>query len=193
MARRSAQTALYHLSEAFVRWIAPILSFTADEIWGHMPGDRSQPVWVARWYDQLARLDAGQLNSSDWQQIMTVKTAVNKVLEAARVTGDIGSSLDAEVVLHCSAELQSVLNQLQDELRFVLITSKAKVVLDDASTSAQETEVAGLRVAVSVSNHEKCTRCWHRREDVGSAPKHPELCSRCVENIDGQGESRSIA
>jgi len=128
----------------------------------------------------------------DWQQVMAVKTAVNKVLEAARVAGDIGSSLDAEVVLHCAPELKSVLEQLQDELRFVLITSGAEVVAGDTGIG-EETEVAGLRVAVTVSEHDKCTRCWHRREDVGSIAEHPELCGRCEDNILGAGESRFYA
>ena len=191
IARRSAQTALYHLSEAFVRWIAPILSFTADEIWGHLPGDRSQPVWIAHWYEQLARLEGGTFSHADWQQVMAVKTAVNKVLEAARSAGDIGSSLDAEVTLHCSSELDAVLDKLAGELRFVLITSAADMVAGDSEGA--ETEIPGLRVVVKVSEHEKCDRCWHRREDVGANAEHPELCGRCVENIAGEGESRLYA
>lgn len=189
--RRSAQTALYHLSEAFVRWIAPILSFTADEIWGHLPGDRSQPVWVAHWYDQLASLQGGQFSGDDWQQVLAVKNAVNKVLEAARSAGDIGSGLDAEVVLHCAPELKALLDKLQDELRFVLITSGATVVAGDSA--GEETEVEGLRVAINVSEHEKCERCWHRREDVGAHSEHTTLCGRCVENIAGDGEVRQFA
>jgi len=191
VARRSAQTALYHLSEAFVRWISPILCFTADEIWDQIPGEHNEPVWIAHWYDQLPRLDGGQFNSADWQQVMAVKNAVNKVLEAARTAGDIGSSLDAEVVLHCAPELKELLDQLQNELRFVLITSSAEVVTGDSD--GEETEVEGLRVALKASEHEKCDRCWHRREDVGTSAEHPELCGRCEENIAGEGETRLYA
>lgn len=189
--RRSAQTALYHLTEAFVRWIAPILSFTADEIWGHLPGDRSQPVWVAHWYDQLASLQGGQFSGDDWQQVLAVKNAVNKVLEAARSAGDIGSGLDADVMLYCAPELKGLLDKLQNELRFVLITSGAEVVAGD--TEGEETEVEGLRVALKVSEQEKCERCWHRREDVGANSEHTTLCGRCVENIAGDGEVRQFA
>jgi isoleucyl-tRNA synthetase len=191
IARRSAQTALYHLSEAFVRWIAPILSFTADEIWGQLPGERDQPVWIAHWYDQLTRLQDGQFNSADWQQIMAVKNAVNKVLEAARAAGDIGSSLDAEVVLHCVPELKALLDKLQDELRFVLITSGTEVVIN--GDEGEVTDIEGLRVAIKVSGHDKCDRCWHRREDVGANADHPLLCGRCEDNILGAGESRLFA
>lgn len=195
IARRSAQTALYHLSEAFVRWIAPILSFTADEIWDQLPGEHSQPVWVAHWYDQLARLEGGQLSAADWQQLMTVKNAVNKVLEAARAAGNIGSSLDAEVVLHCSPQLKTLLDQLQDELRFVLITSGAEVIAGDihSGTIGEATDIDGLHVVIKVSSHEKCERCWHRREDVGAHSEHTTLCGRCVDNIVGEGEIRQFA
>ena len=192
--RRSAQTALYHLCEAFVRWITPIMSFTADEIWGYMPGDRTNPVFVAHWYEALGsqHLVASQGRQS-WQQMMQVKAAVNKELEAARASGAIGSSLDAEVTLYCSDELQQTLAQLENELRFVLITSKAEALLEDKTMSAQQTEVSGLRVAVVPSSHKKCGRCWHRREDVGIDQEHPELCGRCVNNAFGDGESRRYA
>lgn len=198
--RRSAQTVLYHLCEAFVRWITPIMSFTADEIWGYMPGDRKASVFLAQWYDVLASLQNTESQGrKSWQQMMQVKTAVNKELEAARVSGTIGSSLDAEVILYCSSELQQTLTQLEDELRFVLITSKAKAVLDtqevsdDKVNQAKQTEVTGLRVRVEASVHEKCCRCWHRREDVGAHKEHPGLCGRCIENAFGQGESRRYA
>jgi len=192
--RRSAQTALYHLCEAFVRWITPIMSFTADEIWGYMPGDRANPVFVAQWYDVLdeQRNEASQGRKS-WQQMMQVKAAVNKELEAARASGAIGSSLDAEVTLYCSDELQQTLAQLENELRFVLITSKAEALLEDKTMSAQQTEVSGLRVAVVASEQKKCGRCWHRSNDVGVNQEHPELCGRCVDNAFGDGESRRYA
>ncbi len=194
VARRSAQTAMYHLVEAFARWIAPILSFTADEIWSYMPGQRQGCVFEARWYDRLAILDeTASMGGAYWQRVMAIKTAVNKELEAARVSGQIGSSLDAEVVLYCDEKNMQVLAALEDELRFVLITSKADAVVDENTAEARETEVAGLRVRVSVSGHSKCARCWHRRPDVGVTPEHSELCGRCVENVAGPGERRLYA
>ncbi len=189
--RRSAQTALYHISEAFVRWITPILSFTADEIWSFLPGDRQQSVFLQKWYTKLPELDAADaMNNQFWEQIQQVKNVVNKVLEAARVKGDIGSSLDAEVQLYCTQELYEQLSQLHDELRFVLIASKVELMLGDIPASAQQTEVPGLAVLVVTSTHEKCDRCWHRREDVDAELK---LCDRCNENINGAGEKRYYA
>ncbi len=194
LARRSAQTALYHLSEAFVRWITPILSFTADEIWGYMPGERDGSVFTAQWYSEIESLsEADTMGRDYWLQAMRIKTAVNKELEAARVEGKIGSGLDAQVTLYCSEPLQQALAQLDDELRFVLITSGAVAVVDDDTASANVTEVPGLRVQVDTLEKAKCGRCWHRRDDVGSVVDHPELCGRCVTNAFDQGEARKYA
>jgi isoleucyl-tRNA synthetase len=111
-----------------------------------------------------------------------------------RKDGTIGSSLDAEVTLFCDQQLGELLAKLGDELRFVLITSDARLGrLDEAPTGAQSTELPGLRVAVEASAHQKCPRCWHHRPDVGSHPDHPELCGRCVVNVTGQGEVRRFA
>ncbi len=191
VARRSAQTALYHIIEAFSRWIAPILSFTADELWEQIPGERSGNVFVAEWYD-LPRLPAGMAMSADyWELISDVKDAVNKVIEAKRNAGAIGGSLEAAVTLCCSGELAEQLTALADELRFVLITSAAKV--SGPSAEAEETEVEGLSVLVEKASGVKCVRCWHYREDVGQTEGHPELCGRCVENVAGAGEQRQFA
>lgn len=191
-ARRSAQSALYYIVEAFVRWIAPICSFTADEIWQAMPGEKDGPVFTAEWYN-LPRLPVDtELDNDYWQFVSKVKTAVNKTIEAKRKAGEVGGSLAAEVTLYCTDDIAEKLELLKDELRFVLICSAA--ALAPASTNEGEaTEVDGLRVAVAKSKHEKCGRCWHHREDVGSHPEHPEICGRCVENIEGEGESREFA
>ena len=194
VARRSAQTAMYHLVEGFARWIAPILSFTADELWSFMPGAREGAVFEAHWYDQLATLgDTVAMGADYWQQVMAIKIAVNKELEVARVSGKIGSSLDAEVVLYCNDKNLEVLGALGDELRFVLISSKADIVKDDDTAEASATEIAGLRVKVLVSTEQKCARCWHRRIDVGINSEHEELCGRCVDNVIGSGEQRLYA
>ncbi len=191
-ARRSAQTALQHVIEALVRWIAPILSFTADEIWSAMPGARDELVFVAEWY-QLPQVPADSFADSYWDLVADVKTAVNKVLEAKRGSGEVGGSLGAEVTLYCDDKLAAELAKLGDELRFVLITSTAAIAPIAQAQNAEVTEVAGLQVAVKKSEHAKCARCWHHRADVGANPTHAEICVRCVENVDGQGESREFA
>ncbi len=190
VARRSSQTAMYHIAEALVRWLAPILSFTADEIWQHMPGERSDSVFLETWYDKLFRLDETDAISEDqWTEIIRARSAVSKELEILRKNGDIGSGLNAEVTLICEGELKSALDALGDELRFALITSAATVKSDD-DVDATQTELAGLKVRVLPSGHAKCDRCWHQREDVGSNPGHPDLCGRCITNIEGEGEVR---
>ncbi|MCB1759181.1 MAG: isoleucine--tRNA ligase [Gammaproteobacteria bacterium] len=195
LARRSCQTAMYHISEAMVRWLAPILSFTADEIWQHMPGKRGASVFLETWYTGLFALDEGDaFDRAYWRRIIGVRAAIGKRLEALRGEGVIGSSLDAEVDLYCDGELNQALQKLGPELRFVLITSAARV--HDAAAkpeSALETEVAGLAVTAVRSAHEKCVRCWHRSEDIGNESEHPELCGRCVENISTDGEVRNYA
>lgn len=193
--RRSAQTAMYYLLEALVRWIAPILSFTADEIWQYMPGQRNESVFLNEWYTQLPTLDASaKINDQDWQQILIVRSAVNKVLEDTRQSGLIGSGLEAGVILYCDKPLLSVLQKLQDELRFVLITSDAALQpLDKATADATNTELAGLRVVVKKISDPKCARCWHRRADVNQDHNYPNICERCVQNIAMEGEHRACA
>jgi isoleucyl-tRNA synthetase len=186
---------MYHIAEAMARWLAPILSFTAEEIWGQAPGERAASVFLATWYEGLFALDPQDaFDRSFWQQALTVRVAVSKHLEAARKAGVIGSSLDAELDLYCAPDLAETLSRLGDELRFALITSYARVhPLDARPAQAADTDLAGLAVAVAASDHAKCVRCWHHREDVGANPDHPELCGRCVENLAGAGETRRFA
>ena len=193
LARRSCQTAMYHIIEAFARWMAPITSFTADEIWQVIPGERSRSVLLETWYEGLQSFEGDELGPDYWSQVMAVKTAVNKALEDARKEGSIGAGLEAEVSLFVSDELQGMLSKLGNELRFVLITSRADLKPLSEAVDAVETDVAGLKVAVAKSEHEKCDRCWHRREDVGTIEAHPSLCGRCVENVEGAGEVRQFA
>ncbi|MFC3114323.1 isoleucine--tRNA ligase [Cellvibrio fontiphilus] len=192
LARRSAQTALQHVIEAMVRWIAPILSFTADEIWKEIAGEREANVFVAEWY-ALPAMPADSFADSYWDLIAQVKDAVNKVLEAKRTAGEVGGSLGAEVILYCDEKLQSELQKLANELRFVLITSTAEIRPLAQAQQAEVTDVVGLQVAVKKSEHAKCERCWHHRADVGANTAHPTICLRCVENVDGAGESRHFA
>ncbi len=195
IARRSCQTALFHIAEALVRWIAPILAFTADEIWQFLPGERNESVMLNTWYDQLATLPEGStLDRAYWEQIQAVKGAVNKELENLRAAKAIGGSLQAEVTLFAEPAMVEQLAKLGNELRFALITSTASLApLADAPADAVGTEVAGLKLKIVKSEHAKCTRCWHHREDVGQHAEHPELCGRCVDNIEGQGEERHYA
>lgn len=193
LARRSCQTAMYHIIEALSRWVAPILSFTAEEIWQELPSERSASIHLETWYEGLHALDHSTMGREFWQQIMAVKTAVNKVLEEARSAGVIGSGLEAEITLYASDTLNADLEKLGDELRFVLMTSRADLQPLTEAVDASATEMEGLKVAVKASTFEKCTRCWHRREDVGASKVHPELCERCIENIEGEGEVRHFA
>lgn len=195
VARRSCQTALYHIAEALVRWISPILAFTADEIWQFLPGERNESVMLNTWYQGLTRLPEGfELDRAYWEQVQAVKGAVNKELENMRTAKAIGGSLQAEVTLFTDATLNSQLDKLGNELRFALITSGAKLApLAAAPADAVITEVEGLKLSIVKSSHAKCARCWHLREDVGSHAEHPELCGRCVENIEGEGEVRHFA
>ena len=195
LARRSTQTAMYHIAEALARWLAPILSFTAEEIWEHLPGERSDSIFVETWYRSLEELtDSESMNRAFWDKLIAVGEVVSKELEGLREKGDIGSSLDAEVTLYCSDELRNVIVLLEDELRFVFITSEVTVNGEDsAPDDATATEMAGLKLTVSPSDKPKCVRCWHHRADVGENSAHPELCGRCVENVDGKGENRRYA
>src|SRR5690606_31739328 len=194
LARRSCQTALYHVAEALVRWIAPILSFTADEIWQHLPGKRGDTVFYETWYEGLTALPKdAELGRDYWREIYGVKEAVNKCLEEARARGEIKGSLSAEVTRYCEGELAGKLKHLREELRFVLITSEATVKPVAEADGAEQTSFEGLLVKVTPTSHAKCERCWHHREDVGQNALHSDLCGRCVTNVDGQGEARSFA
>jgi isoleucyl-tRNA synthetase len=188
--RRSAQTAMYHLIETMTRWMAPILSYTADELWEHIPGNRAESVQLDVWYD-IPQAKATSMTADYWTQIMAVKQAVNKSLELQRNEGVIGGSLSAEITLYAAPELYAQLLQLGDELRFVLLTSKASLVASE--NGGAETELAGLRLDIHATEHVKCERCWHHREDVGVVAAEPELCGRCVDNVSGAGEVRKFA
>lgn len=192
--RRSAQTALWHLAETLCRWIAPILSFTAEEIWENLPGSREESVLLTQWYGQLPKADDEALGDGFWRRMVTVRQDVNRAMEAKRAEGELKGSLDANVVLYAAPALKTSLDSLGEELRFVLITSEASVLpLAESPDNALQGEDEELRVVVLAAGDEKCERCWHRRPDVGSATNHPTLCQRCVINVDGEGEVRHYA
>ncbi|MEW9798734.1 isoleucine--tRNA ligase [Alteromonas sp. CYL-A6] len=195
VARRSCQTALYHIVEALVRWMAPITSFTAQEVWQALPGERSEFVFTESWYTGFDGFSADETFGDDfWHAVLDVKDAVNQAMEQSRKEGKLGGSLEAAISLYASDSLYATLAQLEDELRFVLITSAVSLhKADEAPADALETELEGLQLRVEKSQGSKCVRCWHHREDVGSDSTHPELCQRCITNVDGQGETRHYA
>ena len=194
IARRSVQTALYHILEAMTRWLAPILSFTAEEIWRNLPGARGPSVFLTTWYTGLFAVgDEDPFNAAYWERLIAVREAVSKELEKLRVAGGIGSGLDAEVDLYGDGGLAADLGRIGDELRFFLITSYARLhPLAARPADAVEIQANGQPLAIRVlpTVHTKCVRCWHHREDVGRNAEHPELCERCVENAFGAGEER---
>ncbi len=185
--RRSAQTAMLHIAEAMVRWLAPILSFTAEEIWRSLPGARPQSVFFATWHALPA---AAEESAIDWDFLLALRGEVTRELERLRTQDAIGSSLDAEVEIICNADTFERVNALGDELRFFLITSAARVQRASATPEGAVPAGEGVWLRVTPSGQTKCIRCWHHRPDVGTAAEHPEICSRCVLNVDGPGETR---
>ncbi len=174
--RRSAQNALHHITHALLRLMAAVLSFTADEAWAIFARDPSDSVLLRTWYTFP---EPGMDLLGRWEKIRAIRAEVQKELEAVRVAGRIGSSLQAEIEIHGDGERYEVLSSLGDDLRFVMITSQARVI---KSTEA--------KIVVSASPHRKCERCWHYRADVGHDPAHPDICSRCTSNLFGAGEPR---
>ena len=176
-ARRSAQTALWHITQAMLRWMAPFLSFTAEEAWGHFGGQRS--IFFETFHT-LPAPDAALL--AKWQRLREIREAVNKDIETVRASGQLGSSLQAQLTLGAGADDLALLRSLGEDLKFVFITSAVALA-----------ESADLQVQVGVSSATKCERCWHYRDDVGHDPAHPGLCGRCTSNLFGDGEARHFA
>ncbi|HET7656451.1 MAG TPA: isoleucine--tRNA ligase [Luteimonas sp.] len=188
LGRRSAQTAMYHVAEAMVRWIAPILSFTADEMWSYLPpaageATRGGNVLFATWYDGLRPLPVdAALSADDFDRLLALRDDVAKVLEPMRAAGEIGAALDAEVALRCGVADQNWLAPFVDELRFLLISGDVTVV--------EAAEGTGITASAAPTAKPKCIRCWQHRADVGSHADHPDICGRCVANVEGPGEHR---
>jgi isoleucyl-tRNA synthetase len=189
-ARRSAQNALHHITHGLTRLMAPILSFTAEEVWEALvPGEAS--VFEQTWYEFGLPRDAGALRAR-WSRLRQLRADVQKQLEDLRVAGSIGSSLAGEVELYADGEAREFLRSFDDDLRFVFITSQARLTEREPLNGAPAS-VDGIRIGVSASPHPKCERCWHYRADVGREAAHPQLCGRCVENLFGAGEPRTHA
>lgn len=189
-ARRSCQTAMYHMIRAFTLWLAPILSFTAEEIARYIPGYEQETIFTEVWYDAWPVVDA--VNMNEWDDLHLIRDEVNKALEETRQKGEIGSALAAEVTLYADEKVLPKLTRLGEELRFLLITSDATVNPMTAAPAGLSATEYGVAIQVRASSYEKCARCWHRRPDVGQDATHPELCLRCVGNISGQEEVRQF-
>lgn len=193
-ARRSCQTAMYHIIQALTRWLAPILSFTAEEIWQAIPGQQIESVFLTQWYEAWPLIET--VDKTEWYLVQQVRDEVNKALELKRQEGIVGSGLGAEVILYVDAPYHSALTRLKDELRFVLITSAAQVQPWPECPKEEGLYISEnfqLAVQVKASDYEKCARCWHRRPEVGSSTTHPELCKRCEDNIGDNPEIRKFA
>ena len=189
LARRSAQSALYHIAHAMVRWMAPVISFTAEEVWQYLPGASNESVFLQTWYEGLV----GDFNSSAIDVARDVNIHLRKELEEMRRDKVIGSSLDAEVDIYCNDENYQVLGELKDELRFVFITSDARIhLLSEKPKEATDIDKS-LAIMVIKSSHQKCVRCWHHREEIGENEAYKDLCGRCIENVTGKGETRVFA
>ena len=183
-ARRSAQTALYHITHSLVRLLAPVLSFTAEELWAAFSGRKDDSVFFQTWHALPEVADAERLLAK-WVRLRELRNPVRKSIEDLRAAGKVGSSLQAEVEWRTNGADYDLLAGLGDELKFVLLTSAVRV------TRAARAEAEGIGVAPSA--HAKCERCWHYRADVGAEPQHPKLCGRCVANLFGAGEPRAYA
>jgi isoleucyl-tRNA synthetase len=177
-ARRAAQTTLWHILQTLTKLLAPVLSFTAEEIW-QLVG-KSDSVFLEAWHALPAQDDETALLAR-WGRLRELRALTTKRIEELRVAGSVGSSLQAEVTLLAADDDFNLLSRLGDDLKFVLITSAARVEKSEGET----------RVEASASSHQKCERCWHYRDDVGGADSaHPGLCGRCVSNLHGEGEVR---
>lgn len=182
-ARRAAQSALHHITQTMMRLMAPILSFTANEIWQTLGLDKEATVFEELWYD-LPSHGLSDTQITDWKNIIEVRALANKAIEEKRGLGEVGSSLQAEITMTVDSPAYDSLARMEDALRFVFITSQAKVEKQSGS---------GLTFKVAASKYAKCDRCWHYREDVGASAEHPTICGRCVSNLFGQGEKRTHA
>jgi isoleucyl-tRNA synthetase len=190
--RRSAQTAVNHVAQAMVRWLAPILSFTAEEAWGYLPGIPNESVFLNAWHQFPA--GAERILPVDWASLIALKADVARELERLRSLGSIGSSLEAEVTVFVPEALVAHFEKMHDELRFLLITGQADVATTAAiPASAVKATQEEVWIEVKPSSHLKCVRCYQLRGDVGGNPQHPEICARCVLNVEGTGEERHFA
>ncbi len=184
VARRSAQTAVHHITHTLLKLLAPIVSFTAEEAWKDLHTGSDVPTIFTELFHALPDQVDAQLLRDKWTRLRDIRAEAMRSIEEVRSTGEIGSSLAAELDIHASGEDYQLLSSLGDDLRFVLIVSRATV---------HQSEGQPLNIKVHATRQAKCERCWHHREDVGSDPEHPAICGRCISNLFGEGETRQHA
>ncbi len=190
-ARRSCQTAMYHILQALTRWLAPIISFTAEEIWQHLPGWKGQSIFLETWYKQWPEAQA--IDEEKWQKLQVLRDDVNKALELKRQQGAIGSALAAKVRLFADEKAFAWLQPMAAELKFFFITSACDLLpVSEKTQDLNQATDMNIWIEVEPVEHEKCERCWHRHESVGQSPAHPSLCNRCEGNISGMDEQRAF-
>ena len=190
-ARRSGQTAMFHLLEALSRWLAPILSFTAEEIWQHLPGPRGPSVFLETWYSNLSPLpEGGPFDAAFWEDILRIREWVSKATESLRSQDLIGASLETELTLAVEPRLYKTLKPVAEDLRFIFINSATH--LEEAPELQGLEGPESVRITVRPATAPKCIRCWQHRPDVGQHTEHPEICGRCVDNVSGSGEIRRL-
>ncbi|MHC1481239.1 isoleucine--tRNA ligase [Frateuria aurantia] len=192
LGRRSAQSAMYRILQALVRWLAPILTFTAEEVWQCMPGQRDESVLFETWYDGLDAVQGSDAQRAWWNDLLALRETGSKVLEGMRKAGEVGASLQATLTLQADQAWLDRYAEAASELRFFFITSDVQVQTGDAEAGEAVPQSQGhVSLSASVNTDLKCVRCWHQRPDVGQHADHPELCGRCVENVTGDGETRT--
>jgi isoleucyl-tRNA synthetase len=185
-ARRSAQNALFHITQSFLRLSAPFLSFTAEEVWGIFSHKtKSKDTIFTEEFYQLPSINDANALIAKWDRIRAMRSDITKAIEFEREAGNVGSSLQAELQIEAPASDAALLKSLGDDLKFITITSSVNVIENSA--------LEEIKVTVKSSSHQKCGRCWHYREDVGHDAEHPTLCGRCTSNLFGDGEKRHIA
>jgi isoleucyl-tRNA synthetase len=181
---------MFHIAESMVRWLAPVLSFTAEEAWSYLPGERRESVFHETWH----ALPEVPEDDIDWEALIGLRSDVLRELEKLRDTGRIGAPLDAAVEVYATQAELARFSALGPELRFLLITSHAHVhpasSAPPGAVAAASVASGGVWILAQPTEDPKCVRCWHHRRDVGADSRHPRLCLRCVSNIEGPGEKR---
>ena len=181
-ARRSAQTALFHITQSLLRIMAPILSFTAEELWGVINKESKNTIFIENWY-KLPKHGLSKKELLVWANTLEVRNLVNKKIEELREKGIVGSSLQAELKISAPLEIYKSLSFFNKELKYILITSN--VIL---SSSKKD-----LKIEVNASDNNKCDRCWHYVDNIGQNSEHPTICKRCINNLFEEGEERRHA
>jgi isoleucyl-tRNA synthetase len=189
-ARESSQVALSNILQALLRWVSPILSFTAEEAWQLLKDDKDS-VHLLEWFEDWEEIGELKITDEEWERVLEIRSEVNRHIEEARNNEIIGSSLDAKLEIYCKEDTRILLNKFSDELRFIFITSEASI--KEFQEIGNKTSFEDMRIIVTKTNHQKCVRCWHSRPEVGTIKGHESICSRCLSNIEGDGEIRIFA